>query len=120
MTTYKLNSTEQTKVAHRIKDMFVVLEEIPVTLDLLSRLLREHNSTISTEEIDAYHATLLQMTATAAELTRNINTKVQRMTATGDQVNKYLVALDDHISNSLDNEQRISNDKVNKREISRV
>lgn len=101
MNTYKLNSKEQAIVAQRIKEMRVVLEEVPTTLEILLKLITEHNQTVSTAEIDEYHQTIQQMTRTAIDITRNINRKTAKLLTTGDQINKYLTALDEHIANSL-------------------
>ncbi len=112
MIVYKIDRQNQASASSQIKDMAVVLNEIPESLAILQNLLTQHRQSISTPTLDNFGANLQQAVEGATKLTKIIAENSQRMCTVSDQASKHLVAIDEHFGSDLRTEPNASPKEV--------
>ncbi len=104
MIVYKLDKPTYASANSQIKDMHRVLSEIAPSLEILSRLLKEHANSISTPTIDNYRANLQQTVDNAVQINKIIAESAQKLCAISDQMSNQLSVIDQTLENPSPNE----------------
>lgn len=101
MIIYKVDPVSQADANSQIADMKKVVDEIYPTLEILQKLLHQHEASFSIPSINSYRSGLRQMIANAMVLSRAISEHTEKLTAASEQATKHLTTIDDHFSASL-------------------
>jgi hypothetical protein len=101
MTVYKLDKTAADKLNARLRDMLPVLTEISPSLQILRKVLAEHQNALETPAINQYREELIEVLTQAIGYTYTVAEKVEQLTKASDQTARHLAALDDHFGNLL-------------------
>ncbi len=101
MITYKIDKQSNNNTNTQIRDMAVVLAEIPKTLQVLRDLLNQHESTISAPSINNFRYDLEKQVEVAIESTANITELSQKLSVVSEQAGKHLAAVEEHFGSVL-------------------
>jgi hypothetical protein len=101
MITYKIDKQPNTTVNTQIRDMGVVLAEIPKTLRVLLDLLATHESAISAPSINNFRYELEKSVEAAIDNTTSITDLSQKLSAVSEQAGKHLAAVEEHFGSVL-------------------
>lgn len=112
MITYKIDKPTQAKVSSQIRDMAIILAEIPNTLKVLLELIDEQETTISSPSINLFRAELKRGVIEAIERTQVISDDSQKLVNVSEQAGKHLAAIEEHFGSVLRNKTPVQNNQT--------
>lgn len=101
MIQYTLDKTQHDRAVARLRDMQKVLDEISPSLQVLRKVLAEHEAAIKAPSLNSYRNEMIQAVTQAIGQTHQIAREVEKLSKVSEQTARHLAAIDEHYGSAL-------------------